>query len=92
VPIEVAKYKEEVERISKADTSLESNLHLKNAMSAMPLLQEQKRLMDMHMILAFALVERVTKRHIDQFFMFEENIQKQVNDINESIYSRILPH
>lgn len=52
--------------------------HLKLAITAMPMLQERKRIIDMHMTIALSLMDTVKKRNIDQFFSLEESISKQV--------------
>ena len=83
--MEIIKYKEDVEKVTKMhgvnslDEMDNSNTeHLKTAITAMPQLQERKRIIDMHMSLAMSLMELVKTRQIDHFFSIEESILKQV--------------
>lgn len=93
--LEIIKYKEEVEKVTRGQgvTTLEeidqnNTEHLKLAITAMPILQERKRVIDMHMTLALSLMDLVKERHIDQFFSLEESITKQVR--NKNIYNLII--
>lgn len=85
VKTEITQLKLDIDRISHPEEStnineLDATTALKSAMEKMPILQDRKRTMDMHMSLAVALFDAVGKRQLDQFFILEESIQKQVKN------------
>ncbi|AOW04363.1 Sec1-like protein [Yarrowia lipolytica] len=79
---EVNKYKEEYSQITGGanindmDTDA-SPTHLKKAISAIPKLTARKAVIDMHMNIATALVDRIKKRQLDILFEAEDGLDKQ---------------
>ena len=80
VEVQLKKYKDEFSRISALsgghDDSLNSD-HLRSAVSALPELNARKRVLDIHMQLASALLDKIKKRNLDAFVALEESISKQ---------------
>ncbi|KAJ3116690.1 Dynein intermediate chain 2, axonemal [Phlyctochytrium bullatum] len=85
VSAELNKYKKDIEEITKSsgvssldevDPSSNAN-SLKLAITALPILTERKRLLDMHMNIATALFKIIAERQLDAFFSLEESLGKQ---------------
>lgn len=78
---EVNKYKEEYSQITGGaninDMDDASPTHLKKAISAIPKLTARKTVIDMHMNIATALVDRIKKRQLDILFEAEDGLDKQ---------------
>lgn len=55
--------------------------NLKQAITALPRLTERKRVIDMHMNIASALLSIIKKRGLDAFILAEESLGKQVISI-----------
>lgn len=51
---------------------------LKGAIMALPKLTERKRLLDMHMNIASALLKQIKQRSLDSFILSQEALPKQV--------------
>ncbi|KAG5356220.1 Protein SLY1 [Yarrowia sp. B02] len=79
---EVNRYKEEYSQITGGANindldSDASPTHLKKAISAIPKLTARKAVIDMHMNIATALVDRIKKRQLDILFEAEDGLDKQ---------------
>ncbi|KAG5359111.1 Protein sly1 [Yarrowia sp. C11] len=79
---EVNRYKEEYSQITGGANindmdSDASPTHLKKAISAIPKLTARKTVIDMHMNIATALVDRIKKRQLDILFEAEDGLDKQ---------------
>ncbi|TPX32642.1 hypothetical protein SmJEL517_g04337 [Synchytrium microbalum] len=83
---EINRYKKDVDEITKSGgvsslEELDPNAFgakgLKDAISALPELTERKRIIDMHMNLATALLKSIQERSLDTFFEMEETITRQ---------------
>lgn len=79
---EVNKYKEEYSKITGGasinDIDPDSSpTHLKKAISAIPKLTARKTVIDMHMNIATALVDRIKKHQLDILFEAEDGLDKQ---------------
>ncbi|KAJ3020810.1 Vesicle trafficking between the ER and Golgi [Thoreauomyces humboldtii] len=97
VDLEINRYKTDVDQVTKSCgvSSLEEvdpnefsggAKGLTSAIKALPELTERKRLLDMHMNIATALLRTIQERHLDQFFAMEEAITKQTKaTISEAI-------
>jgi hypothetical protein len=53
--------------------------NLKQAITALPRLTERKRIIDMHMNIASALLSIIKQRSLDAFILAEESLSKQVH-------------
>lgn len=74
--VELKNYKLETEKMSAklaAENAQGGEQHdnIRNALTVMPELEKKKRLLDMHMNLAMAILEQVQKRQIDKFYELE---------------------
>ena len=54
---------------------------LKSLVSNIPLMNEKKRIIDMHMNIATSLLRAIKERQIDFFVQFEETLLKQVTPL-----------
>ena len=88
IDTELTKYKEESTELTKKSgkSSFEdlentdassTTAHIKAAIARLPELQERKKVLDMHMNIATALLKGIGDRQLDNFFQIEENITKQ---------------
>ncbi|TPX72873.1 hypothetical protein SpCBS45565_g00063 [Spizellomyces sp. 'palustris'] len=88
VDVEINRYKADVDQVTKSCgvNSLDEvdpndfgsgAKGLTSAIKQLPELTERKRLLDMHMNIATALLRTIQERHLDQFFSMEESITKQ---------------
>jgi len=86
VDVELNKYKEEYEKVSKMAGGAEdpsaqfdpsSTDSLKSVVSTLPMMTEKKRVLDMHMNLATNLLRQIKERQIDFFVSIEEAFNKQ---------------
>lgn len=85
--IQLKKYKADYERVSSLSggaggTPTEETLGvntdlLRSAVSAIPELKERKRILDMHMHIASALLQTIKRRSLDTFVALEEAMSKQ---------------
>jgi len=83
---ELTRYKDEVSGMTKqarvsslddlgSDVSLSAQT-LKATLTQLPELQERKRIIDMHMNIATALLQGINNRKLDGYYQTEENIMK----------------
>ncbi|TPX37854.1 hypothetical protein SeMB42_g06838 [Synchytrium endobioticum] len=87
VDAEINKYKKDVDEITRSGgvsslEELDPNASfgakgLKDAISVLPELTERKRIIDMHMNLATALLKAIQEGSLDTFFEMEESVTKQ---------------
>lgn len=87
IDTELTRYKEDANDVTKKtgassieDLQAEMNqptAHLKAAMTLLPELRERKKVLDMHMNIATALLKGIKDRNLDGFYELEENINKQ---------------
>ena len=88
VDAELQKYKQEsdeltrsfgVDNLSEIDVSdpTTNAKFIKTAIAALPKLTQRKRIIDMHMKIASALLKKIQERSLDAFIMAEEQMSKQ---------------
>lgn len=87
IDIELTKYKEEAEAITKKtgvsdfedlqNDASASAQHLKAAITLLPELRERKATLDMHMAILAGILEEIQKRKLDNYYQLEEDVAKQ---------------